>query len=72
MVSYPVPTEPSASQLALMDVAWSEDSVTQSSTVGTVGMFGVPAASEAENDKYYFYMQFKPFEDIRTVNLGEF
>ena len=54
-------------QLTLIDVTWTESSVTRANTVGTVGMVGDETA-----DTYFFYMKFVPFVDIELIDNGGF
>ena len=60
-MSNSVPTAPTVEQKAMMDEAWFETGIVKDATEGTVGMFGVSAAPY---DKYYFFMEFQPYDDI--------
>ena len=57
MTSFPTISETS---LALMNLAWTQTSITQSDTLGIMGMYGVAGDPV---DKYYFYMQFTADSD---------
>ena len=50
---------PDSAQQLLMDQAWSQTSITEDDTTGTIGMYG----SEVDGEpKYYFYHHFQPPE----------
>ena len=47
---------PTADQQLLMSQTWESTSITETSTTGTIGMYG-------QNDVYYFYHTFQPSND---------
>ena len=47
---------PTADQQLLMSSTWEQSSITESSTAGTIGMYG-------QADVYYFYHKFQPAND---------
>ena len=59
-VTYALPAEPTAEDLILMDTNFSASNVINSSYPATIGMFGVPNATDPLLSKYYFYFKFKP------------
>ena len=65
-----IPIEPTADQLSLMKVAWTENSITAASTTGTIGLFGSKINSD---DRYFFYLKFTPNVNIATSSTtGKF
>ena len=65
-----IPIEPTAEQLSLMTLLWSENSITATGTTGVIGMFGSKIGSE---DEYFYYMKFTPFVNIATTSTtGKF
>ena len=52
---------PTADQMLLMTQTWEQSSITESSTTGTIGMYGT-------DDVYYFYHTFQPANDDEWWN----
>ena len=52
---------PTADQKLLMTATWEQSSITESSTTGTIGMYG-------QDDVYYFYHTFQPANDDEWWN----
>ena len=46
---------PTTEQKLIMDETWTEELVTASNTVGTIGMYG-----DEGSDSYWFYLKFSP------------
>ena len=65
-----IPKEPTADQLSLMKVVWTENLITAPSTTGTIGLFG----SKIDGvDRYFFYLKFTPNINIATSSAtGKF